>query len=191
METCRRREGDGDKETGTPVGIGLCYDCTTIETVYIALGSNIDPEANLRSAAALLKKAFVGIRFSPVYLSAPLGFTDQPAFLNAAAVFDTALSPEKVALKLRAIEKKLKKNPPVRFGPRTIDLDLLLYGQYISLDDALTIPHLRLHARRFVLQPLLDLGAGDVLHPGFDRKLKSYLPEVQKQKCTKTKMKLP
>ena len=138
----------------------------------------------------MLKKIFKGIRFSSVYRSAPLGITEQAEFLNAAAVFKTALTPEKVSAKLKAIEKKLKKNPPVRFGPRTIDLDLLLFGNEIRLEDTLTIPHLRLHARRFVLQPLLDLGAGDLVHPGFDRKLKTYLKEVKGQKCRKTTLKL-
>lgn len=134
----------------------------------------------------MLKKSFKSIRFSPVYRSKAQHITDQADFLNAAAVFETALTPEKVASELKKIEKKLKKNPPEKFGPRTIDLDLLLYGQEISLDDALTIPHLRLHTRRFVLQPLIDLGAGDVLHPGFDVKLKAYLQETKDQHCEKT-----
>jgi 2-amino-4-hydroxy-6-hydroxymethyldihydropteridine diphosphokinase len=135
--------------------------------------------------ALLLRKAFHGIQFSPVYRTAPLGLTDQPAFLNAAAVLETTLKPAQVARKLRTIEKKLGKNVVERFGPRTIDLDLLLYDQEILLGDALTVPHLRLHARKFVLLPLLDLGAGDVLHPGFDRTLKSYLPDVANQECEK------
>lgn len=138
----------------------------------------------------MLKKIFNDIRFSPVYRSAPLGMTNQEDFLNAAAVFETKLTPEKVSAKLKVIEKKLKKNPPVRFGPRTIDLDLLLHGNEIRLEDALTIPHLRLHTRRFVLQPLLDLGAGDIVHPGFDRKLKTYVKEVKRQECKKIKIKL-
>ncbi len=105
-------------------------------------------------------------------------------------MLETKLPPEKVAAELKKIEKKLKKNTPEKFGPRTIDLDLLLYGQEISLDDELTIPHLRLHTRRFVLQPLIDLGAGDVLHPGFDVKLKTYLMETKDQHCEKTKITL-
>lgn len=137
----------------------------------------------------MLRKDFRGIRFSPIYASAPVGFKDQAEFLNAAAVFQTKLTPEQVAAKLKAIEKKLKKNPPHKFGPRTIDLDVLLYGNEILLDDALTVPHLALHERKFVLQPLIDLGAGDTLHPGFDRKLKSYLPEVKNQSCKRTKLK--
>lgn len=158
--------------------------------VFVGLGSNIDPENNLRIAASMLKKTFKDIRFSPVYRSAPLGVTDQGEFLNAVAVFETKLTPENVSAKLKAIEKKLKKNPPVQFGPRTIDLDLLLFGNVIRLEDKLTIPHLRLHARRFVLQPLLDLGAGELVHPGFDRKLKTYVKEVKGQKCRKIEMKL-
>ncbi len=94
-----------------------------------------------------------------------------------------------MAAKLKTIEKKLKKNPPHKFGPRTIDLDVLLYGSEILLDDALTVPHLALHERKFVLAPLIDLGAGDILHPGFDRKLKSYLSEVKHQSCKRTKLK--
>lgn len=120
-----------------------------------------------------------------MYRSKAQHITDQADFLNAAAVFETALTAEKVAVELKKIEKKLKKNPPEKFGPRTIDLDLLLFGQEISLDDELTIPHLRLHTRRFVLQPLIDLGAGDVMHPGFDRKLQAYLDEAKDQHCEK------
>lgn len=114
---------------------------------------------------------------------------DQADFLNAAAVFETNKSPEEVQKVLQRIEKTLKKNPPHRFGPRTIDLDILLYGNEISLDDALTIPHLALHARRFVLEPLIELGAAEVMHPGFDRSLGSYLADVQNQHCEKTGLK--
>jgi 2-amino-4-hydroxy-6-hydroxymethyldihydropteridine diphosphokinase len=158
--------------------------------VYLGLGSNIDPEKNLRTAADMLRKVFPGIRFSSIYRSAPLMVKDQPEFLNAAAVFETEKTPEKVASELRKIEKKLKKNPPERFGPRTIDLDLLLYGQEIGLDDELTIPHLAMHQRRFVLEPLIELGAGDVMHPGFDVTLKEYLANVQHQHCEKTKLEI-
>lgn len=87
---------------------------------------------------------------------------------------------------LQTIEKKLKKNPPKRFGPRTIDLDLLLFGDRISLEDELTLPHLMLHRRRFVLEPLIELGAGPLNHPGFDRTIESFVPAVQNQRCEKT-----
>jgi 2-amino-4-hydroxy-6-hydroxymethyldihydropteridine diphosphokinase len=133
-----------------------------------------------------LRKAFRGIQFSSIYSAAAQDYRKQADFLNAAAIFKTTKTPEEVRAVLDKIEQTLKKKPPHRFGPRTIDLDLLLYNDYISLDDALTIPHLRLHCRKFVLDPLIEIGAGDMLHPGFDRKLKSFLPEVRKQDCKKT-----
>lgn len=123
-----------------------------------------------------------------MYRSAPLELKKQPEFLNAVAIIDTEKTPEKISAELKKIEKALKKNVTERFGPRTIDLDLLLYGQYISLDDKLTIPHLRLHLRRFVLEPLIELGAGNIPHPGFDRSLKYYLTDVQDQHCEKTEI---
>lgn len=137
----------------------------------------------------MLKKHFKGIRFSSLYLSKALGQTDQDDFLNAAAVLETTKSPEAVKKILESIEKKLKKALPYRFGPRTIDLDLLLYGHEILLDDALTVPHLAMHERRFVIEPLMELGAGELMHPGFDRTLKSYVPEVKHQKCKKVSLK--
>lgn len=139
----------------------------------------------MRSAAAKLRKTFPGIRFSPVYKSPAVGFKDQDDFLNAAAVFETKLKPEAVAKKLQAIEKALKKKPPHKFGPRTIDLDVLFYDSEILLDDRLTVPHLALHERKFVLQPLADLGAGELIHPGFDVTVAAFLKRVAKQRCMK------
>ncbi len=161
-----------------------------MSTVFVGLGSNIEPEKHLRAAAAELRKVFPTIEFSSIYRSAPQEYKDQAEFLNAAAILETEKSPEDTAKILQKIEKKLKKNPPHRFGPRTIDLDLLMYDQEILLDDALTVPHLRLHHRRFVIEPLIELGAGDVDHPGMDRKLKHYLPDLMEQHCEKTNMKL-
>ncbi len=115
---------------------------------------------------------------------------DQPEFFNAAAVLESDLTPEEILNELQTIEKKLKKNPPKRFGPRTIDLDLLLYDAEIRLEDELTLPHLRLHARRFVLEPLVELGAGDMPHPGFERLLRDFLADTKDQKCERTEMKL-
>lgn len=137
----------------------------------------------------MLRTTFGAVRFSPIYASAPVGFKDQAEFLNAAALFETKLSPEKVAAKLRTIEKKLKKSPPHKFGPRTIDLDILFFGKEIRLEDELTIPHLALHERAFVILPLIDLDLGDFVHPGFDTKLKTYLPKIKKQVCKRTKLK--
>ena len=95
-------------------------------TFWIALGSNLDAETNLRAAAASLRARFPGVRFSGLYRSPPAEVEAQPEFLNACAVFATDDEPEDVLAGLQEIERKGKKAPPYRFGPRTIDLDLLL-----------------------------------------------------------------
>ncbi len=138
----------------------------------------------------MLRTVFPDIRFSSVYRTAAQEITDQPEFLNAAAVFDTTLSPEKVAEELRKIETTLHKNPPMRFGPRTIDLVILLYGQTNSADSKLRIPHPKLHIRRFVLEPLIDLGAGNTIHPLIGKALQEFLSDVQDQHCEKITLKL-
>jgi 2-amino-4-hydroxy-6-hydroxymethyldihydropteridine diphosphokinase len=117
-----------------------------------------------------------------VYRTAPRDVTDQPEFLNAVASLQTTLSPKALAASLQGIEEKLKK---------TIDLDLLLYDQEIIHTDELTVPHPRMHERRFVIQPLLDLHAGNILHPQQHKTLSSFLPDVQEQHCDKTSIVLP
>lgn len=144
----------------------------------------------MAKAAALLRKEFPSIHFSSVYRSAAMNVKEQDDFLNAAAIFETDLSPEDTLKTLQAMEKKLKKNPPFRYGPRTIDLDILLYGTEILLDDALTVPHLDLHLRRFVLEPLVELGLGDMPHPGFDRLLRDFLNDAKDQVCERTNITL-
>ena len=119
-----------------------------MSTIFLGLGSNIDPEANLKAAAKELRDIWPDIRFSHVYRSKAAEVTDQPDFLNAVAVIETDETPEKIASRLHTIEKILKKNPPFRFGPRTIDLDLLLYGDDTITTAKLTVPHPRMHQRR-------------------------------------------
>ncbi len=165
------------------------HDHSTISISYIGLGSNIEPEQNLRAAAAKLKKAYPNIRFSSVYRSSAQEITNQPDFLNAVAKIETNDSPHTIQNTIREIEQALKKNPPYRFGPRTIDLDILLYDDLILQTPELVIPHPRMHERRFVLEPLMEIYAGDVLHPGFDRKLKQYLSELKQQPCEHANLK--
>ena len=136
-----------------------------MSTIFLGLGSNIDPEANLKAAAKELRDIWPDIRFSHVYRSKAAEVTDQPDFLNAVAVIETDETPEKISSRLHTIEKILKKNPPFRFGPRTIDLDLLLYGDDTITTAKLTVPHPRMHQRRFVLEPLLELTGPETRHP--------------------------
>lgn len=133
--------------------------------IFIALGSNIDPERHMSDAAALLRKHWPAIRFSSVYRTAPQGVTQQATFLNAVATVNTDESPEEILVTLRSVEHTLKKDPPFRFGPRTIDLDLLLYGNAVMRSKELTLPHPRMHERRFVLEPLTELIDESAVHP--------------------------
>ena len=97
----------------------------------------------------------------------PVGVADQPPFLNGAAEIETVLSPRALLERLLAVERELGRDRSAerRWGPRTIDLDLLLYGDEIVADRDLRVPHPRLHERRFVLEPLAELDPGLVV-PG-------------------------
>ncbi len=128
-----------------------------MSTVAIALGSNVDAARNLAAAATMLRARWPDIRFSRVYASAPVGYADQADFLNAAAAFETDEDARTIKARLEEIERTLGKATPFPSGPRTIDLDLLLYGDSIIEESGLTVPHPRMHLRRFVLEPLRDL----------------------------------
>ena len=130
---------------------------------YIGLGSNLgDREQSIRRAAELIGAR----RVSTIRETEPWGVEDQPFFLNAVAEVETDLPPRRLLDRLLEIERKLgRTRHGVRFGPRTIDLDLLLYGDETIDEAGLRVPHPRLHERRFVLEPLAELKAGLVV-PG-------------------------
>lgn len=129
--------------------------------VLIGLGSNLgEPAHNLKQAADQLKeKLEVDLFVSPVYRSEPVGFKDQPWFLNQAAYFtdEYRLGPIAILAFLKEIEAHMGRIPSVRFGPRLIDLDLLFYDNWVFENSNLIIPHPRFAQRSFVLLPLLDL----------------------------------
>jgi len=136
----------------------------------IGLGANLgDPKAQLDRAARLLH-AHADIRCtatSPIYRSAPLGPPGQPDYLNAAVALETTLSPSALLAALQAIERSLGRLPGERWGPRVIDLDLLLYDQQLIDEPGLIVPHAEIARRNFVLTPLIDLlGAGFQLPGG-------------------------
>ena len=134
---------------------------------YVGLGSNLgDREATLRDALELLG-AHVEVRaVSSFRETEPVGVVDQPRFLNGAAAVDTTLSPRELLDALLAVERSLgRTREGPRFGPRTIDLDLLLYGDESLDEPGLTVPHPRLHERAFALDPLAELDPGLVV-PG-------------------------
>lgn len=136
---------------------------------YIGLGSNLgDREATIRRALALLAAA-EGVELvavSSLRETEPVGFAPQPRFLNGAAAVETDLSPRELLERLLAIERALGRvRSGPRFGPRRIDLDLLVYGDAQVEEPGLSVPHPRLHERRFVLEPLREL-APDLVVPG-------------------------
>jgi 2-amino-4-hydroxy-6-hydroxymethyldihydropteridine diphosphokinase len=124
----------------------------------IALGSNLgDRNAHLRSALEALAPAVTSLRASSFHDTAPVGVGEQPTFLNAAAVGQTALSAPDLLDALFAIERRFGRTRPYRGAPRTLDLDLILYGQDVIATPTLTVPHLRFRERRFVLEPLAEI----------------------------------
>jgi 2-amino-4-hydroxy-6-hydroxymethyldihydropteridine diphosphokinase len=140
--------------------------------VYVGLGSNLgDREANLRSALDALA-AEPGIAVATVSSfreTDPVGLAEQPRFVNAAAALETELDPRALLERLLAVERRLgRTREGPRFGPRTIDLDLLVYGEQRIAERGLEVPHPRLHERRFALEPLAELDPGLVV-PGHGR----------------------
>ena len=129
---------------------------------YVGLGANLgDREATIRRAVELLgaEPGIEVIAVSSLRETDPVGYADQPRFLNGAAALETALPPRELLERLLAIERLLGRvrGDGPRFGPRTIDLDLLLYGDEVVDEPALTVPHPRLAERRFALEPLHEL----------------------------------
>jgi 2-amino-4-hydroxy-6-hydroxymethyldihydropteridine diphosphokinase len=140
-----------------------------MERVFVGLGSNVgDREASLRAAAAglgrLPQTRLVGV--SPVYETPPVGPIGQGPYLNAAAHLETQLLALELLEHLRDIEAAAGRGPQQRihWGPRVLDLDILLFGQQVISTDRLTVPHPLMHDRWFVLRPLADLAPG-VVHP--------------------------
>jgi len=136
---------------------------------YVGLGANLgDREGALRAAVAALQ-ATEGIQVAAVSAfreTEPVDLLDQPRFLNGAVAVDTTLTPRELLNALLEVERSLgRTREGPRFGPRTIDLDLLLYGDESLDEPGLTVPHPRLHGRAFALEPLAELDPGLVV-PG-------------------------
>ncbi|RAP73272.1 2-amino-4-hydroxy-6-hydroxymethyldihydropteridine diphosphokinase [Paenibacillus montanisoli] len=130
------------------------------QSAYIALGANLgDREQQLKAALRLLDDhpAITVVRASALYETDPVGYTDQPAFLNMAAALRTSLEPHELLRAMLAMENQLGRKRDIRWGPRTIDLDMLLYDGVTLTEEELTLPHPRMMERAFVLVPLADV----------------------------------
>ena len=142
------------------------------ETVaYLGLGTNLgDREANLRKALGLLpaESGLRLLRCSRIYETEPWGVAEQPAFLNSVAEVATTLAPERLLGVCKDVEERMGRQPGIRWGPRLIDVDILLYGNQVVRLPHLEIPHPRLHLRAFALAPLAELAAATV-HPSLGK----------------------
>lgn len=132
-----------------------------VERVYLGLGSNLaEPLQQLRAALTAIA-CLPGSQLAAVssfYASDPLGPPDQPRYVNAVAALDTSLAPLELLDALQAIElEQGRVRKDERWGPRTLDLDILLFGQRSLAEERLTVPHYHMHARAFVLYPLAEI----------------------------------
>lgn len=146
--------------------------------VYLSLGSNVgDRKDYLDTAKKLLSPCVEALEASSIYETEPWGYTDQPDFLNQVLYGKTVLKPRELLSCLKGIEERMGRKETFKYGPRVIDIDILLYGEEVYQDDVLKIPHSRLLERAFVLVPLAEL-APEVIHPLEVRKIQDLLSDV-------------
>jgi 2-amino-4-hydroxy-6-hydroxymethyldihydropteridine diphosphokinase len=148
---------------------------------FIGIGSNMcDPAARCRDAVRRLGEVpeIRLLRSSSLYRTEPVGPRDQPWFINAVAEIRTGLRPQGLLAALKGIEREMGRIEGPRWGPRVMDLDLLLYGQEVLAEEGLAIPHPEMHRRRFVLEPLCEL-ASYVIHPAFGVSVRGLLDRLQ------------
>lgn len=153
------------------------------EKVAISIGSNMEPkERYLTEAMEKLMKnpAIRNLEVSPYQVTKPYGYLEQDDFLNAAAVFETILSPQDLLLFLQELEQEAHRKREIHWGPRTLDLDILLYGEACISTKNLTIPHIDMKNRAFVLEPLSAIAPG-MIHPVYHKTIR----DMWQQLCEK------
>ena len=173
------------KKPWAPIAIPLEMVSVEIErgwhTAYIALGSNIGKrEEHLRFAVSELEQVNEcrGLRVSEFFDTAPYGFTGQDIFLNGCLTLETVLTPHELLDLLHEIENKAGRERTIRWGPRTLDLDIVFYDDIIMSGDTLRIPHADMHNREFVLRPLSEI-APNLLHPLFKKTVAELLNDLK------------
>lgn len=154
-----------------------------MNAVYISLGSNMgDKEESLRLAVQLLHehKDIEVVKLSSIYNTDPVGYTDQDEFLNMVAYVRTSLPALELLTVCQQIEKELKRVRVIHWGPRTIDLDILLYNHDHIETETLIVPHAHMHERTFVLVPLVEI-APELTYPTTNEALQTMLASVGKE----------
>ncbi len=159
----------------------------SVKNVYIAFGSNIGNRIqNITKAIDLLDstEGITVIKISSIYETDPIGYIKQDSFLNGVLAIETSLAPLELLEVLQHIEKQLKRERLIHWGPRTIDLDILLYNQTMIKEERLTIPHPRMLERAFVLVPLLEIES-DIMMPDGEKARDYLTPSLQQQGIAK------
>jgi len=148
------------------------------QLAYLSLGSNVgDRVAHLRDAIARLESIGRVVSVSSFYETEPVEVTDQPWFLNCAVGLETALTAEQLMARLLQIEQERGRRRVQKKGPRTIDIDILLFDDLILDSPDVTIPHPAMQERRFVLEPLAEIAA-EARHPGIKKTIRELLEEL-------------
>ena len=162
----------------------LLPTANAMHSVYIGFGSNIgDRLAHIQNAIRALSKT-EGItlqKISSIYKTDPVGYEAQGEFLNGAAAIQTNLRPLSLLHTLKNIETAIGRQYRIRWGPREIDLDILIYGDLCIETEKLVIPHPEMHRRRFVLAPLAEI-APDIVHPVFQETVHTLLEHLENDK---------
>lgn len=175
------------KKPWAPIGKPLEYASVEIKrewhSAFIALGSNLgDKKENINRAIGYIKDSIDCKVFSVSEFieTKPVGYLDQDNFINGALEIETLLTPEELMDRLMEIEELLKRERKVKWGPRTIDLDILFYDNIISYKEKIILPHPRINERAFVLKPMCDI-APYYIHPVLNKSMLELLNNLDKQ----------
>jgi len=146
---------------------------------YLLIGGNLgNRQENLGHAAKMIAaKVGTVLLASSLYETEAWGVTDQPSFLNQVLLVETALDPKQVLEAILSIEKEMGRRRMQKFGPRTIDIDILFFNELIMHEDSLTIPHPQLHLRRFTLAPLNEISP-QFIHPVFNKSISQLMEQL-------------